>query len=80
MLTSSHQDGRHHHEHANVALRIAEKRKNNASASYDWEAKSKISDTNRQWIVTVNIVTLCWPEHEDGEEVRARNEGDNERK
>lgn len=61
-----------------MATSVAEKSEDDASTSQDRETESDVANTNCKRIVAVHVVTLGGPKHDNGEEVRAGDEGDDE--
>lgn len=77
-LYRSHQNGRDDHELLVVAAEDAQKPEHDASAGQDAEADGDAADANADGILAVDVEGLRGPEHEDGEEVGAGDEGDDE--
>ena len=62
-----------------MSSKHAQQPQNNDRASQDAKANGKASNTNTYGIVAVDVESLRRPEHDNGEEVGARNKGDDER-
>jgi hypothetical protein len=52
----------------------------NARASQNSQPDRETSDSDLNWVMAINVESLRWPEHDDGEEIRPGDECDNERK
>lgn len=77
-LTGCHADGRDYHENLDAAAEDGQKPEHDASAGQDGEEEGKISNADADRVLTVNAEGLAGPEHEDGEEVGAGHECDDE--
>lgn len=74
-LTGRHEDAGDYHEFSDLTTRQTNQDENDTCAGEDWESESQVSDANREWIMSVGVVRLSWPEEQDGEEVGSRDEG-----
>lgn len=77
-LTCSHEAARDKHEHSYLSLRPTEENEYNARAGQDGKSKGKIADANLSSVMSIRIVRLSGPEENDGEEVGAGDEGNDE--
>lgn len=56
----------------------AEEPEHNDGTSQDAEANWNTTDTDTGGIMAVDVESLCWPEHDDREEIGAGDEGDDQ--
>ena len=78
-LTGSHDDGRDDHQFAVVAAEDAKEPEHDAGTGQDAEADGDTADADAGGVVAVDVEGLCGPEHDDGEEVGAGDEGNDQR-
>ena len=57
---------------------LGEQPENDASSAKNAEADRHPAQPNTDGVVAVGVEGLSWPEKQDGEEIRTRDEGDNE--
>jgi hypothetical protein len=77
-LTSGHNDRGDYQQFTIVTSENAEEPENNDGASQDAEANWNTTDTDAGGIMTVDVESLCWPEHDYREEVGAGDKGDDQ--
>lgn len=61
-----------------MAAENAQQPKYDAGSCQDTESDGETSDAHTDWVMAINIESLGGPEHEDGEEICAGDEGDDE--
>ena len=74
----SHENGGDDHELLIVTAENRQQPEYDAGTSQDREADWQTTDANTNGVMAVNVESLCGPEHEDGEEVGAADEGDDQ--
>jgi len=75
---SCHHDRGNDHEHAVSAAEGGEEPEDDAGADQDRKADGHTAKANANWVMAVDVERLGGPEEEDGEEVRAGDEGDDQ--
>jgi len=77
---SSHEDGRDDQQFTIVATEDGQEPENETGACENAETDGNAPNADTDWVMTVNIESLSGPEHDDGEEVGARDCGDDQGK